>query len=70
MWSCCGRNYATHCGCRGSDSGRITCRFDAVAVIEHGFSQDKSAMYTIERIVWRFVELGMLDNSPPELVVG
>ena len=42
------------------------------------FYQDKSAMCAIERLVWRFVELGgtlaalwgMLDYSPPELVVG
>ena len=50
--------------CSGSDRAR--------------FDQDKSAMCAIERFVWRFVELGgtpaalwgMLDYSPPELVVG
>ena len=35
-----------------------------MAVIEHGFSRGKSAMYTIKRIVWRFVELGGIVADP------
>lgn len=55
------------------------CRSNA---IEHGLNQHKSAMYVIERSVWRLFEpggivadpcialWGMLDHSKPELVDG
>ena len=58
------------------------CLLDAVEAIEHRFSREKSAMYAIERSLWRFVEpggivadpdcspLGMLEYSTPELVDG
>jgi len=73
------------CGCRCGYSGRIIeaiCRLDAVEAMELGFTWDNSAMYAIERSVWRFVEpggiavhpgralFGMLEFSTPELVDG
>jgi len=55
------------CGCRCGDSGWILeaiCRLDAVEAVEHGFNRDKSAMYAIERSVWRFVESGGIVVGP------
>ena len=52
---------ATRCGCRCVHPGWIMeaiRRSDAVKVIEHRFNRNKSAIYTIERRVWRFVEPG------------
>ena len=39
-----------------------------MAAIEHGLNRDKSAMYTIKSIVWRFVELGGIVADPGSTV--
>ena len=40
------------------------CLLDAVEAIEHRFNRDKSAMYAIERSLWRFGEPGGIVADP------